>query len=47
MKQCKGGMYRRPMDFILSLSAIIVLSPVLLIVAILVKVKLGSPVLFK
>lgn len=35
------------MDFILSLIAIIVLSPVLLIVAILVRLKLGSPVLFK
>ncbi|MCP1154197.1 sugar transferase [Peribacillus frigoritolerans] len=38
---------KRLMDFILSLIAIIVLSPVLLIVTILVKVKLGSPVLFK
>lgn len=47
----KGGAYRkfikRPMDFILSLIAIIVLSPVLLVVAFLVRVKLGSPVLFK
>ena len=46
-----GGMYRkhikRPMDFILSLCAIIVLAPVLLVIAILVRVKLGSPVLFK
>lgn len=51
MKNSKGGIYRRftkrPMDFVLSLIAIIVLSPVLLIVAILVKTKLGSPVLFK
>ncbi|WP_260508063.1 sugar transferase [Cytobacillus firmus] len=51
MKKSKGGIYKRflkrPMDFILSLIAIIVLSPVLLIVAILVRVKLGSPVLFK
>ncbi|MCC2457012.1 sugar transferase [Bacillus cereus] len=38
---------KRPMDFILSLIAIIVLSPVFLIVSILVKTKLGSPVLFK
>lgn len=38
---------KRPMDFILSLIAIIVLSPVLLIVAILVKIKLGSPVIFR
>ena len=35
------------MDFILSLMAIIILSPVLIIVAILVRLKLGSPVLFK
>ncbi|MDI6505163.1 MULTISPECIES: sugar transferase [Bacillus] len=51
MKSSKGGIYRRfikrPMDFILSLIAIIVLSPVLLMVAFLVKTKLGSPVLFK
>lgn len=39
--------FKRPMDFILSLMAIIVLSPVLMIVAILVRFKLGSPVLFK
>ena len=37
---------KRPMDFILSLMAIIVLSPVLIIVGILVRFKLGSPVLF-
>ncbi len=45
------GLYRkflkRPMDFILSLMAIIVLSPVLIIVGVLVRVKLGSPVVFK
>ncbi|HZK55302.1 MAG TPA: sugar transferase [Desulfosporosinus sp.] len=35
------------MDFILSLIAIIVLSPVLLITALLVRTKLGSPVIFK
>lgn len=38
---------KRIMDFILSLIAIIVLSPILLAVAILVRVKLGGPVLFK
>ena len=38
---------KRPMDFILSLMAIVVLSPVLIIVGVLVRVKLGSPVLFK
>ncbi|MDR0138861.1 sugar transferase [Metabacillus idriensis] len=51
MNNSKGGNYRRfikrPMDFMLSLIAIIVLSPVLLVVAILVRTKLGSPVLFK
>lgn len=51
MKNSKGGIYRRlikrPMDFILSLIAIIVLSPVFLVVAFLVRTKLGSPVLFK
>ena len=47
----KGGLYRRyfkrPMDFVLSLIAIIVLSPVFLVVAVLVRIKLGSPVIFK
>lgn len=39
--------FKRWMDFILSLLAIVALSPIYLIVAILVKVKLGSPILFK
>ena len=47
----KGGLYRlyfkRPMDFILSLLAIIILSPVFIITGILVRTKLGSPILFK
>ena len=51
MNRSKGGIYsriiKRPLDFILSLIAIIVLSPILLIVAFLVRTKLGSPVLFK
>ncbi|EJR22192.1 MULTISPECIES: sugar transferase [Bacillus] len=51
MRSSKVGIYgrfiKRPMDLILSLIAIIVLSPVFLIVSILVKTKLGSPVLFK
>lgn len=38
---------KRWMDFVLSLIAIICLSPVLLVTAILVRVKLGSPVLFR
>ena len=39
--------FKRLLDFVLSLLAIIVLSPVLLITAILVRTKLGSPVIFK
>jgi len=46
-KSIYSRFFKRPMDFILSLGAIIVLAPVLLILAILVRVKLGSPVLFK
>lgn len=37
---------KRPQDFLCALAAIIVLSPVLLITALLVRIKLGSPVLF-
>lgn len=51
MEKNKGGIYRRffkrPMDFLLSLIAIIVLSPVFIVVAVLVRTKLGSPILFK
>ena len=50
MKRKKGiyeRFFKRSMDFILSFLAIIVLSPVLLIVAILVRVKLGNPIIFK
>ncbi|RDU37130.1 sugar transferase [Neobacillus piezotolerans] len=51
MKNLKGGIYRRfikrPMDFILSLIAIVILSPFFLVVTILVRMKLGSPVIFK
>ena len=38
---------KRALDFCAALGAIIALSPILLIVALLVKTKLGSPVLFK
>ena len=38
---------KRSIDFILSLVAIIILSPVLAIVALLVRIKLGGPVIFK
>lgn len=49
--QTKSKIYKnyikRPMDFVVSLSALVLLSPVILIIAILVRVKLGSPVIFK
>lgn len=38
--------FKRFLDFILSLLAIIVLSPVMIIIAIMVKIKLGSPIIF-
>lgn len=38
---------KRCLDFLLSLCGIIVLSPILLILCILVRVKLGSPILFR
>lgn len=38
--------FKRPLDALLSTGAIIVLSPIWIIVAILVRIKLGSPVLF-
>ena len=47
----QSGIYRRffkrPMDFLLALIAIVLLSPVMLIIAILVRIKLGKPILFK
>ena len=50
MKQEKQGIYarcvKRLLDILLSGCALIVLSPVLLVVAILVRFKLGSPVIF-
>lgn len=46
----KKGFYeryiKRPQDFLCALAAVIVLSPVMLITALLVRIKLGSPVLF-
>jgi undecaprenyl phosphate N,N'-diacetylbacillosamine 1-phosphate transferase len=51
MERKKRGIYcrflKRPMDFMLSLIAILVLSPVILIITFLVRIKLGSPVFFK
>lgn len=47
----KRGFYERfikvPQDVILSMIALIVLSPILLVLAILVRTKLGSPIIFK
>lgn len=50
-KSRKDGFYnkyiKRLLDIILSLLAIIILSPMLIILAILVRTKLGSPIIFK
>ena len=47
----KKGLYERlikvPQDVILALAALILLSPILLVLAILVRTKLGSPIIFK
>lgn len=50
MRRRKGfyeACIKRPLDFVCALGGIIVLSPVLLITAGLVKLRLGSPVIFK
>ena len=39
--------FKRMIDFTLALAALIVLSPVLLVVALLVRTKLGSPIIFR
>ncbi len=39
--------FKRPLDFIMALVGLIVLSPVMLVIAILVRINLGSPVIFK
>ena len=50
MQKHRAGFYekyiKRILDFILALIAIVVLSPVILITALLVRTKLGSPVIF-
>jgi len=38
---------KRPLDFILALFALIIFSPFLILIAVLVRIKLGSPVIFK
>lgn len=47
----KKGFYekfiKRPQDFLCALAGIVVLSPVMLLTAVLVRTKLGSPVIFK
>lgn len=47
----KKGIYerffKRPFDFFVSLIALIVLSPLMIVIAILVRIKLGHPVIFK
>lgn len=51
MQTHKAGIYekyiKRMLDFLLALCAIIILSPILLIIAIMVRIKLGSPIIFK
>lgn len=50
MKTHKKGFYekyiKRPIDFCCALIALMVLSPVMLVVAVLVRIKLGTPVIF-
>lgn len=47
----KKGFYEKyikvPQDICIALIALILLSPVMLVVAILIRIKLGSPVIFK
>ena len=40
-------LFKRLLDFILSLVALIVLSPIMLLIAIMIRIKLGKPVIFK
>lgn len=50
MRRRKGfyeACIKRPLDFVCAFGGIVVLSPVLLVTAGLVKIKLGSPVIFK
>ncbi len=51
MKKHKKGFYerfiKRPQDFLCALAALILLSPVIAVTAVLVRTKLGSPVIFK
>ncbi len=50
MQKHRAGFYekyvKRMLDFLISLFAIVILSPIILITALLVRIKLGSPVIF-
>lgn len=46
-KRIYAKYFKRPLDLILSIIALIVLSPLLLIIAILVRINLGKPIIFK
>ena len=50
MPKHKPGIYerfiKRPQDFVCALLAVIILSPVMLVTALLVRIRLGSPVIF-
>lgn len=51
MNSHKKGFYekyiKRPQDFLCALAAVVLLSPVMLVTAVLVRTKLGSPVIFR
>lgn len=44
---CYRKFLKRPMDFTLALVAILLLSPIFLVVSLLVRINLGTPVIFK
>ena len=46
-KRIYADYLKRPMDFILALLALIILSPIFLVISILIRAKLGSPIIFK
>ena len=43
----RSAILKRTLDLLVSLIALIILAPVMLVIAVLIRVKLGSPVLFK
>lgn len=46
-KRIYANYLKRPVDFILAFLAIAILSPIFLILSVLIKLKLGSPIIFK